>query len=175
MEEIKDYDYNEVSKEILFNEKVALSVERERLEKELLSLQEEKRKFEATKKDFLQKMHSLTEKQDGEKRFLEQEQLIFTKKQKILEKGYRQLADDRNKFEQEVQVNRMVQRRSEEEWQIREYGSVKIFFNGVNNTLALRKRYKDLMKIFHPDNLCGDKETIQLINEEYGTLQNHFD
>jgi len=87
MEEIKDYDYNEVSKEILFNEKVALSVERERLEKELLSLQEEKRKFEATKKDFLQKMHSLTEKQDGEKRFLEQEQLIFTKKQKILEKG----------------------------------------------------------------------------------------
>ena len=42
-----------------------------------------------------------------------------------------------------------------------------VLFRGVSNPLALRKRYKDLLKIFHPDNLCGDAELVQMINREY--------
>ena len=42
-----------------------------------------------------------------------------------------------------------------------------VLFRGANNPLALRKRYKDLLKIFHPDNLCGDGKLVQLINREY--------
>jgi len=30
---------------------------------------------------------------------------------------------------------------------------VRMLFRGINNPLALRKRYRDLVKIFHPDNL----------------------
>ena len=44
-------------------------------------------------------------------------------------------------------------------------------FAGVKNTLALKKRYRDLLKIYHPDNLAGDKEVVQAINKEYERLK----
>ena len=39
----------------------------------------------------------------------------------------------------------------------------------------MKKRYKDLLKIFHPDNLCGDREVVQIINAEYTNLNQEFD
>ena len=48
-------------------------------------------------------------------------------------------------------------------------------FRGVKNPLALKKRYKDLIKIFHPDNVAGDKEMIQKINREYESLKHEYD
>ena len=36
--------------------------------------------------------------------------------------------------------------------------NVKIFFKGVEDTASLKKRYKALLKIYHPDNMHGDKE-----------------
>ena len=52
---------------------------------------------------------------------------------------------------------------------------VSVFFQGVTNPLALKKRYKDLIKIFHPDNLAGDKEIIQRINREYDNLKREYE
>lgn len=49
-----------------------------------------------------------------------------------------------------------------------------IFFRGVTNTLELKKRYKDLIKIFHPDNVNGDKDTLQQINREYEQIKNEL-
>ena len=49
--------------------------------------------------------------------------------------------------------------------------SVRLFFTGVSNMLTLKKRYRDLIKIFHPDNLAGDTEIIQRINREYENLK----
>ena len=45
-----------------------------------------------------------------------------------------------------------------------------MFFSGVGSKQSLKKRYKDLIKIYHPDNLDGDKDTIQEINSEYNKL-----
>ena len=45
-----------------------------------------------------------------------------------------------------------------------------MFFSGVENRQSLKKRYKDLIKIYHPDNLDGDKNTVQEINSEYHKL-----
>ena len=42
-----------------------------------------------------------------------------------------------------------------------------VLFRSVSNPLALRKRYRDLVKIFHPDNLFGDEELAQQINKEF--------
>ena len=50
-----------------------------------------------------------------------------------------------------------------------------LLFRGVHNQLSLKKRYKDLLKIFHPDNLCGDREVVQIINAEYTNLNQEFD
>ena len=43
----------------------------------------------------------------------------------------------------------------------------KRLFKGINNILVLRKRYRDLVKIYHPDNIFGDEELVQMINKEY--------
>ena len=45
-----------------------------------------------------------------------------------------------------------------------------MFFSGVESKQSLKKRYKDLIKIYHPDNLDGDTDTIQEINSEYNKL-----
>ena len=50
-----------------------------------------------------------------------------------------------------------------------------LLFRGANNPLTIKKRYKDLMKMFHPDNVCGDAEMVQLINEEYSALCRQYD
>ena len=44
-----------------------------------------------------------------------------------------------------------------------------------DNEDALKKRYKDLIKIYHPDNLNGDKDTIQEINMEYEKMKSLYE
>jgi hypothetical protein len=48
------------------------------------------------------------------------------------------------------------------------------FFRGVDNELDLRKRYKELLKIFHPDNKCGDTKTLIRIQTEYENLKSRY-
>jgi DNA-binding cell septation regulator SpoVG len=45
-----------------------------------------------------------------------------------------------------------------------------MFFIGVGSRQALKKRYKDLIKIYHPDNMNGDGSTAQEIMREYDKL-----
>lgn len=88
----------------------------------------------------------------------------------ILQEGFRQLEEDRKKFEQERQILIEEAREQQATGQATGEGSftaVQLLFRGVNNPLALRKRYRDLIKIFHPDNLFGDGELAGQINKEY--------
>ena len=48
--------------------------------------------------------------------------------------------------------------------------NTKMFFKGVEDTKSLKKRYKELLKIYHPDNVYGDNLLIQAINQEYQNL-----
>ena len=48
--------------------------------------------------------------------------------------------------------------------------NVKIFFRGVNDTESVKKRYRSLLKIYHPDNTNGDNDLVLAINEEYERL-----
>lgn len=41
------------------------------------------------------------------------------------------------------------------------------FFKGVKTKEEVKKRYKDLLKIYHPDNISGDKEISLQIQKEY--------
>lgn len=49
-----------------------------------------------------------------------------------------------------------------------------IYFTGVDNAESLKKRYYDLLKIYHPDNQNGDMVVSQKIQEEYEFLLNKF-
>ena len=86
----------------------------------------------------------------------------------ILKDGFRQLEADRKELEQK-------RHRLSREWTSSDSRlpgpaaeeAVKRLFHSAGNQLALRKRYRDLVKIFHPDNLFGDEELVQMINREY--------
>ena len=68
---------------------------------------------------------------------------------------------------QKKELSALNIRNREQEEDLLSENTVRRLFSGINNTLALRKRYRDLIKIFHPDNLFGDEELVQMINKEY--------
>ena len=87
----------------------------------------------------------------------------------ILKGGFAQLEADRKSVEKERILLEAERTAMREHGSYREDG-VRLFFRGVSNPLTLKKRYRDLIKIFHPDNLCGDTELLQRINRTYDIL-----
>lgn len=127
--------------------------------KESIRIQNEKEQLDQQVKDFCWK-----------NRQLESEKILFHHKWEILESAYRDLHEEKKKFELEKQ--QLIGKRHETAGRNSyESSAAGIFFRGVNNPLALKKRYKDLIKIFHPDNMAGDHDTVQLINHEYSVLK----
>jgi hypothetical protein len=94
----------------------------------------------------------------------------------ILQNGFLQLDMDRKKFERDKKMHES--RKSSDSYNNTSAGTnffyrgqTPDFFKGVNNILGLKKRYRDLLKIFHPDNLCGDNDTVLEINRQYEALK----
>lgn len=141
----------------------------ENVKKDELKLAQEKEEFNA-------QMHDWTKKIRQEREKLEEEQSFFDKKFKILEVGFKQLDADRKAFEAKKRAFEYKKYESEQAADFKELTDVQaeeetFFFRGVTHPLALKKRYKDLIKIYHPDNLCGDKTMLQQINKEYDHLK----
>lgn len=143
---------------------------------ENIRLQNERKEFEATQEKFLnervrfrREMEELNRRTVMERKRLKEENLFFEKKMAILENGFRQLEEDRRNFDRQMQAleDERTSRQLEEKEEILSEDIARILFRGITNSLALRKRYKDLLKIFHPDNLFGDEELVQMINREY--------
>lgn len=135
--------------------------------------------FLKQKSDFEEEKNLFRLKTESREKQLEEDQKIFDKKFKILEMGFKQLEADRSSFEAKKRAFEFKQKyensndgfeRLKEEDFIKEASGM-IFFRGVTNHLALKKRYKDLIKIYHPDNLAGDKSALQQINREYEMLK----
>ncbi len=107
---------------------------------------------------------------------LKQDELFFEKKMDILRNGFESLEADkkaldkaRKQFESDkLTVGNSVKKIKNEE--------VAIFlFQGVNSYLSLKKRYKDLLKIFHPDNMAGDHDMVLTINQIYEELKKNYE
>lgn len=139
--------------------------------KELEHMQEQ---FAREKEQFQEEMKTLNRKMAAEKERLKDNTLFFEKKMEILKGGFAELDMDRRRLEKEwarLEAQKEVMQQPV-------YGSgrdISDLFRGVKNPLALKKRYKDLIKIFHPDNVAGDKEMIQKINREYESLKHEYD
>ena len=139
--------------------------------KELEHMQEQ---FAREKEQFQEEMKTLNRKMAAEKERLKDNTLFFEKKMEILKGGFAELDMDRRRLEKEwarLEAQKAVMQQPV-------YGSgrdISDLFRGVKNPLALKKRYKDLIKIFHPDNVAGDKEMIQKINREYESLKHEYD
>lgn len=147
--------------------KIWLFKENMRLEQERQALEDATEKFNKERKNFQEEMNALNRKSTMERQRLREENLFFDKKMQILQDGFRQLDLDRKAFETEKK--QFAQSRA----YMDDYGRedltsiVSILFRNATNPLTLRKRYKDLIKIFHPDNIAGDEELVQMINREF--------
>lgn len=142
------------------------TLDREEIEELLKDLNEEREAFEQYKKETEDKLAS-------DIRVLENDRILFDKRLKILQNAYQQLDIDRKAIEKEKRAYHM-NKEYEHNRNVIQYVSIHSFFRGVNSMLALKKRYKDLIKIFHPDNLCGDVDTVQMINHEYDILREKY-
>lgn len=101
------------------------------------------------------------------------ENQLFEKKLEVLKNELFKLANEKKALEQErIRVQNLKDQARNFNYQSRTGSTT--FFKGVGSELALKKRYKDLIKIYHPDNLNGDTDTIQKINEEFRLLQKRF-
>lgn len=134
------------------------------LVEERKELEEQRRNLDLEKKEFFRKV-------EIEDRRLEQQKSLFEMKFQILEAELVKLAAEREEIEKKKAFYDRV-----EEFQARSYASLpdnqvgELFFRGVASQQSLKKRYKDLIKIYHPDNVDGDNSLVIEINKEYDHL-----
>ena len=124
------------------------------LEKAWNDLLKERREFEA-------RIHSL-----------EQQEKQFELKWELLIQETQKLADDKKQFELKKKFYDQVQANLVEPYY--ETDNIvhgEMFFSGVSTQKALKKRYKELIKIYHPDGESGDTATVAEINREYEDLK----
>lgn len=138
-------------------------------------LEHKQGQFEREKVQFQEEMKLLNRKLSGERQRLKEDNQFFEQKMEILQSGFSQLDIDRRRLEKEW-ARLAAEKEIMGERSVYDSGvDVSVFFQGVRNPLALKKRYKDLIKIFHPDNLAGDKDVIQRINREYENLKGNYE
>ena len=138
--------------------------------KELENMQEQ---FLKEKLQFQEEMKVLNRKISAERQRLKEDNQFFDKKMEILKNGFSQLDIDRRRLDKEW-AKLTAERELIGDHRGYESGhafDASAFFQGVRNPVALKKRYKELIKIFHPDNVAGDNEMIQRINREYENLK----
>lgn len=161
----------------MFQEQVRIQAQKDELIELANELQKEKKAIERERLA-LNKRIKLEEKR------FENNEVLIAKKQKIIEDAFRQLSVDKKvlecerlNFEYEKGKYRR-QRTSNNNTRSQHVDASAyegcVFFSGITNELALRKRYKELMKIFHPDNVCGDTTTLLRIQAEYESIKRKY-
>lgn len=115
-----------------------------------------------------------------ERRKLVREKELFEKQWKIVEKELRRIATDRDNIARDkayIEREKANLKRLQQQQRMQASNvAVKTgtFFAGISGTAGLRKRYRDLLKVYHPDNGNGDSATLLAINKEYETVKKQF-
>ena len=141
----------------MFQEQVKIQAKKDELDELSHKLQEEKRTLERDR-------NALDIKIKTENKRFDQNEIFMSKKQQIIENAFA-----KQKLHSKANSDSMGAGTFENNY----CGSC-VFFRGVDNELALRKRYKELLKIFHPDNRCGDTKTLLLIQKEYEKMKRQY-
>ncbi len=138
-------------------------------------LEEKQSKFAEEKERFQEEMKVLNRKMTNEQRRIKKDHQLVAEKLEIIKDGFQKLDMDRRRLDKEWARLTAEKEFMEEHGLYDGLPEVSVFYRGVKNPLTLKKRYKDLTKIFHPDNLAGDTEIIQKINREYENLKREFE
>jgi len=153
----------------LFKENIRLQMEKS----EMMRMEE---KFIKERQQFQTEMDEVNRRLVIERKRLKQDELFFEKKMDILKNGFAQLDAERRKFDKE-KTEFEAKKDLHESYQRREKNQdmAEMLFQGVKSQLALKKRYKDLIKMFHPDNIAGDHEMVLTVNAVYEKLKREYE
>ena len=157
-------DCNAAFSQEQLKETVELEHQKQELKEERERLEQERREFEKEKKEY-----ELNKKLENKR--AEYEKQLFEMKWKVLEGELKKLAAEKKHIEKQRDFYRFVNQYTENERNSSKVIRGELFFCGVDNEESLKKRYKDLIKIYHPDNINGDKDTIQEINTQYEKMK----
>lgn len=174
----------EAYKVALFKENVRIRTDLTELEEkqdsirvERKKLEDERKSIEKARQDLNLELEQVKRELANERKRLEEDTVFFEKKQHVLERAFKELDADRKAIEYErIQLRKFredIKNSTPSKYKPIEY-KTGVFFKGVKNELELKKRYKDLLKIYHPDNLAGDNEVLQVINKEYELLKHEM-
>lgn len=153
----------------LFKENVRLKMEQSELKYAQDKLDKDRSQLESEMKEIDCRLSI-------ERKRLKQDEAFFEKKMDILKNGFHQLDLDRKKLEREkIQLEAEKKVHMNYTRQEKSMDLAEMLFQGVNSQLALKKRYKDLVKMFHPDNLAGDHEMVLMINKIYDELKRDYE
>lgn len=159
------------------NVKTFLFREFNRLQEKEDALEERERKCQAVERELERKQRKV----ETELKSLSEKELFFEKKMQILKNGYDVLEQDRQKLaferaqlekEQRMALEDKRSRRAiyREAFERFDLSGGFVYFAGVQNMMELKKRYRDLLKIYHPDNHSGDENTLLMIKKEYDEI-----
>lgn len=168
--DIEDDPIDEL-KHWLFLENVRLNQQRQQLEYDLEELDRMKEKLEKEKRQHNREL-------DIRERKLQREKDLFQKQWQIVERELVRMAKDRDRMAKEKAY---IQREKDELKRMRQASPTDkeiqtgMFFRGISNLSGLKKRYRDLMKIYHPDNENGDETIVLFINKEYEKIKQRFE
>lgn len=149
----------------LFKENLRVDREKEKLKEEQAKLKKETESARDLFKAESLRLESIKHRLDNEKK-------LFDEKLKILKRGFEELEEDRVAFEKK-KTQYLNEKSKINSRRLFNSGDIS-FFRGVADKSSLKKRYRELLKIYHPDNVGGDNQTVVMINEEYETLKDSF-
>lgn len=153
----------------LFKENIRLELERSELLRMEDKLLKERQRFQT-------EMTEVNHRLVIERKRLKQDESFFDKKLEILKNGFAQLEIERKKLEKDrITLEAEKNAHNASLRQNKNQDMAEMLFQGVNSHLALKKRYRDLIKMFHPDNIAGDHEMVLVINKIYEELMHDYE
>lgn len=154
-----------------------LFLENVRLQQERQELVEERQKITKEKEVFEKSVESHKSALEVQERKLCKQKEIFEKKWQILENELRRYARDRDRLAKDkiiIERERENLKRLQSQTKTNVITGSGRYFAGVSSVASLKKRYRELLKIYHPDNEAGDETAVLLINQEYKNLKKQY-
>lgn len=138
--------------------------------KELAKMKEEQLKLQ-------RELHRRERKLKFLQEDLEKREQMFKTQWALLEHELSLFAKEREEFEREIKKQQYRSRLENEKTIYKANGHINagMYFLGVHDELSLKKRYRDLLKLFHPDSMNGDVDAMQAINGEYTKLKKKYE
>ncbi|MCR5221472.1 MAG: hypothetical protein K6D90_01220 [Lachnospiraceae bacterium] len=171
---IKAVDDEEEIQEIkhwLFKENIRLRGIRLELQEMRTELEEEKRTQEEDRRIYFNHIAQ-------ERKQIHLDEEMVAEKLAIIKRGFAELDADRRELKEREQrlaaKEAILETKLKYSYTAENPEVTDALFLGVTSYLTLKKRYKDLMKMYHPDSMGGSTDMVVAINRSYDKLLKQY-